>query len=149
MKVITLIQPYATLIALGEKKFETRSWATKHRGDLLIHAGKKIDKEACNGISLSRTLTKHGYTIDNLPTGVIIAKANLKDCYEIYEEHMGNAVLMDKNNYQVHWIGKDSNEYHFGDYTHGRYAWELKDVEQIEHIPAKGQLSLWNYNLEV
>jgi hypothetical protein len=47
MKSITIIQPWATLIALGEKKYETRGWPTKHRGPLAIHAGKKIDKEAC------------------------------------------------------------------------------------------------------
>lgn len=44
MKVITLIQPWATLIALGEKQIETRSWSTKYRGEIAIHAGKKIDK---------------------------------------------------------------------------------------------------------
>ena len=41
MKAITIIQPWATLIALGEKQFETRSWFTKHRGELAIHAGKR------------------------------------------------------------------------------------------------------------
>lgn len=43
MKVISIIQPWATLIALGEKKFETRSWKTKYHGELAIHAIKKID----------------------------------------------------------------------------------------------------------
>jgi hypothetical protein len=44
MKAITIIQPWATLIALGEKKFETRSWTTKYRGPLAIHAGMKWGK---------------------------------------------------------------------------------------------------------
>jgi hypothetical protein len=44
MKALTLIQPWATLVALGEKQIETRSWDTKYRGPLAIHAGKKIDK---------------------------------------------------------------------------------------------------------
>jgi hypothetical protein len=35
------------LIALGEKQFKTRSWSTKQRGPFALHAGKKIDKEAC------------------------------------------------------------------------------------------------------
>lgn len=47
MKAITIIQPYATLIAVGEKGLETRGWPTKHRGELAIHAGMKIDKDAC------------------------------------------------------------------------------------------------------
>jgi activating signal cointegrator 1 len=69
MKAITIIQPWATLIALGEKKFETRSWATKHRGPLAIHAGKKIDKEVCQHEEIRAALARHGYTVDNLPAG--------------------------------------------------------------------------------
>lgn len=44
MKTISIIQPWATLIMLGEKKYETRSWQREHRGELLIHSSKKIDK---------------------------------------------------------------------------------------------------------
>lgn len=46
MKVITIKQPWATLIAKGYKEYEFRTWRTKYRGDILIHAGKGIDKEA-------------------------------------------------------------------------------------------------------
>ena len=41
MKVLTLFQPWATLVILGEKKIETRSWKTNYRGEIAIHAGKK------------------------------------------------------------------------------------------------------------
>ena len=40
MKVITILQPYALLIALGEKHIETRGWQSGYCGPLLIHAGK-------------------------------------------------------------------------------------------------------------
>lgn len=46
MKVLTIKTTMATLIMQGYKRFEFRSWQTKYRGDLLIHAGKGIDKEA-------------------------------------------------------------------------------------------------------
>ncbi len=46
MKVITIKQPWATLIAKGYKEYEFRTWKTKYRGDILIHAGKGTDKEA-------------------------------------------------------------------------------------------------------
>ena len=46
MKVITLKQPWATLVAEGLKKYEFRSWKYSYRGELLIHAGKGIDEEA-------------------------------------------------------------------------------------------------------
>ncbi|BFH70618.1 hypothetical protein J27TS7_57880 [Paenibacillus dendritiformis] len=44
------------------------------------------------------------------------------------------------------WGGWRDDEYYFGDYTDGRYAWELTDVKQLPvPIPAKGQQGLWNW----
>jgi len=40
VKVLSLLQPWATLVVMGIKKIETRSWSTTHRGALLIHASK-------------------------------------------------------------------------------------------------------------
>ena len=39
MKVLTIKQPWATLIMQGVKRYEFRSWNTKLRGEFLIHAG--------------------------------------------------------------------------------------------------------------
>lgn len=39
MKALTIHQPWAWAIAAGHKDIENRSWATKHRGLLAIHAG--------------------------------------------------------------------------------------------------------------
>ena len=46
MKVITIKQPWATLIAEGYKEYEFRTWKTKYRGDILIHAGLGVNKKA-------------------------------------------------------------------------------------------------------
>ena len=46
MKVLTLKQPWATLVAEGIKKYEFRTWKTNYRGKILIHAGVGIDKDA-------------------------------------------------------------------------------------------------------
>src|SRR3990167_11355758 len=35
-KAISLKQPWANLVASGEKTIETRKWSTKYRGDLII-----------------------------------------------------------------------------------------------------------------
>ena len=43
-RAISLIQPWATLIVAGLKRYETRSWSTPYRGRILIHASKKLDK---------------------------------------------------------------------------------------------------------
>ena len=39
MKVITIKEPFASLVADGIKKVETRSWKTNYRGEIYIHAG--------------------------------------------------------------------------------------------------------------
>ena len=66
MKVLTIRQPWASLIMNGYKKFEFRSWSTKYRGAILIHAGKNVDKEAM--------LRLKKYLPEEIPTGKIIGK---------------------------------------------------------------------------
>lgn len=53
IKAITLHQPWATLIALGAKQYETRSWPTGYRGLLVIHAGKTLMIDPKDRIMLS------------------------------------------------------------------------------------------------
>lgn len=139
MKAITIHQPWATLIALGEKQFETRSWATKYRGPLAIHAAKKVDKEICQKEPFRRVLSKHAYTADNLQTGVIVATCLLTECYQVHT-HVGFYALVGDQNHVI-----DGNEYEFGWYGLGRYARELTTVKQIEPIQAEGQQGLWNW----
>lgn len=143
MKTITLIQPWATLIALGEKKIETRSWETSYRGPLLIHAGKKVEHDLCRQHPFTDVLLEHDIAFkDQIPTGVIIAKCNLVDCIKI--THQDGVIAQLSNNLIV-----DENEYWFGDYTPGRYAWILDNIELLkEPIPAKGKLSLWEFNCD-
>ena len=40
MKALTLYDPWATLVVLGEKQFETRRWLTNYRGRLAIHTSR-------------------------------------------------------------------------------------------------------------
>jgi activating signal cointegrator 1 len=48
MKAISICQPWATLIVIGAKRFETRSWKTDYRGILAIHASKTKVPHACH-----------------------------------------------------------------------------------------------------
>lgn len=158
MKAVTIIQPFATLAALGVKTLETRSWATKYRGPLAIHAGQKVDKEACLHDPIRRVLQQHGINDwRDLVTGVVIAKAVLTDVWSIkrpFHHTELSAVHLSSldQNIQKMWgtpemIGvRLPDEYHFGDYSDGRFAWQVDDVVQLqEPVPAKGQLSLWNW----
>ena len=90
MKVITIKQPFASLIAEGIKEYEFRTWKTKYRGEILIHAGKSIDKKAIKKFEK--------YNLD-YPTGCIIAKVSLTDCIKIDDE--ARKMLKEKNYYTI------------------------------------------------
>lgn len=141
MKAITIIQPWATLIALGEKRFETRSWPTKYRGEIAIHAGKKLDNDAIQEPEIYKAIIKHGFHhMRDLPLGAVVAIANLNDCLKSVDTWTDGYVL--ENGVLVY-----SPEYEFGDFTPDRYAWEMSNVKQLkEPIKAKGQQGLWNWN---
>lgn len=127
MKVLTIKQPWATLIMQGDKRFEFRSWKTKYRGELLIHAGKGIDKEAM------KRLAK--YLPENIPLGKILGKVKLVDCIKMSPEF--KKVLL-----------KENNEIYTNSSFEENYGWQVTDVEVFENpIDAKGHLSLWEYEM--
>ncbi|MCM1052786.1 MAG: ASCH domain-containing protein [Ruminococcus sp.] len=127
MKVLSLTEPYASLIKEKKKLVETRSWKTKYRGELYIHASmtktKEIKPELLNLLEDKK-----------LNYGSIICKCKLVDCLLMTEEYVKD---MKENNYQ---------EYICGEYSPGRYAWILEDIEVLDNpIKAKGKLSIWEY----
>ena len=83
MKVITIKEPWATLIADGHKHYEFRTWKTNYRGKILIHAGKSIDKKAMERFK--------NYNLDYKP-GKIIARATLTDCIKV-DDKFRNKVI--------------------------------------------------------
>lgn len=65
MKAITIWQPWASLIACGVKQYETRSWPTKYRGPIAIHAAamdmvrrQPMKKELCVPCAIKLAGTK-------------------------------------------------------------------------------------------
>lgn len=144
MKAITLWQPWASLVAIGAKKIETRSWPTKYRGPLAIHAAKdrRYWKIAHDEPFRSVFMEARLYRQDDLPYGCIIATAEIVDCLMIQRQtFIGYPIL--KNGQEI-----KGNELAFGDYTPRRYAWILEDVKQLpEPIPAKGRQGLWNWEV--
>jgi activating signal cointegrator 1 len=133
MKVLSLLQPWASLVVMGAKRIETRSWQTAHRGELLIHAslGKK-GAALCAGAPFSH----HIKAFDRLPFGVIIGSVVLTDILPVEMLPLSNKALANLT----------LEEKAFGDYTKGRYAWLLQDPVPISPpIVIKGSLGLWNY----
>lgn len=142
-KVLTLWQPWATLLVYGFKKIETRpsftSW-TINAGTYLIHAARKWSVEL-DAISKQPPFKE---VLKGLPiiTGAIIGSIDVVDCYSImisYEDEI-NLVGYD--------IELSENEIAFGDYREGRYAWICESPKVlIKPIPYKnGQGYYQNFN---
>lgn len=148
MKAITVWQPHATLLAIDEKRNETRGRRTHYRGAIAIHAAKYIDRVACELPEIKSTLARHGYTVDNLPTGAIVAIANLTECWEVVGEEEGvESFLLDSQKNKTMSIAHSSNEFLFGDFSVGRFGLEMSNVNRLsEPIPVKGQQGLWNWD---
>ena len=122
MKVLTLKQPWATLVSEGIKEYEFRSWKTNYRGKVLIHAGAGIDKkemERFKDLNLK------------YPSKRIIAEVEIEDCLE----------LDDKLNQKI----ISENNIAYGSKIRTGYAWKLKNVKKIKsNKEIKGKLGLWN-----
>lgn len=143
MKALSLIQPWATLVAIGAKRIETRAWATDYRGPLAIHASKWLTSRGC-AINADvaaylalcfeepfRTaLTQGGIEhVRELPSGAIVATARLVD-------------VRSTDAFDV-----DDYERAFGDYRPRRFAWLLADVVALPApIAHRGFPGLWDFD---
>ena len=83
MKALTVLQPWAWAIMDGRKRVENRSWRTRHRGPLLIHAGKgrrwfRDSRELPDG-------SNHPSAVD-LSYGAILGIVQIVDCVPVAEK---------------------------------------------------------------
>jgi activating signal cointegrator 1 len=158
MRCLTLTQPWATLVAIGVKRIETRSWSTSYRGPLLIHAAKGLGPVGgitgldllCHDEPFRSALGEYGPCgVRQPPLGAIVAVCRV--CAMTKIERL---VSMQYSGVMVHgrsvWVSRDvthiisDQEYAFGDYSPGRYMWLLANIRTLpEPIPAKGALGLW------
>ena len=128
MKVLTIKEPFATLIMNEIKHIETRSWKTNYRGEIYIQASlSKIKKEIYERKELVKLFEKL-----DMHYGNIICNACLKDCVYMDEDFINKIKL-------------NNQEYVCGYYDIGRYAWILDNIEIISPIKVKGKLGIWNY----
>ncbi len=110
MKCISLWQPWASHIAFGNKKIETRSWSTGYRGPLLIHAAKRTDE--CSDSQKQA-----------LPFGAIVCLVDLVDCRRT--EDLRDSI--------------SEQEHDLGNYGDGRFGWVMANVRMLATpLPYKG-----------
>ena len=127
MKVLTVKQPFASLIVNGYKEYEFRTWKTKYRGSFLIHAGKGVDKLAMEKFK--------DFNLD-YPSGCIIGKVTLTDCIKIDVE--ARKMLKEKNSIVYDSIINNSNWQGYG--------FKMENIEKIDPIEVNGKLSFWDYD---
>lgn len=138
---LTLTQPWATLMAVGAKCIETRSWSTTYRGLVAIHAAKNFPSDArefCREDATYFHLTEvYGWEAEDLPLGAIVAVGELVDCQP-------TTTTMPRSLLPGIWEGDIDDEHRFGDYSPGRYAWLFHNVVMVDPpIPCRGALGLW------
>lgn len=169
MKAITLTEPWATLVAIGAKQIETRSWPTSYRGPVAIHAAKGMtlrDQEVLakleNGLILD-TLVKHGINphsglaepgfLNNHFDRCFVATCPLHRLMQATRGHVIATATLDycgafddgTPQRVINRFGE--NELSFGDFTPGRFGFYLANVVRLpKPIPAKGQLGLWDWH---
>jgi len=159
MKAITVWQPWASLWACGAKQFETRPWATKYRGPIAIHAAAMNPFKVIQNLNddtiaaMKASLRTLGLLPRNgdfryLPCGAVIATAELVGCHKMVL-HGGRGL----SSASTGWLETDHGIYEpdeqellFGDWTPGRYAWEIVNIKMLETpVPAKGKQRLWDW----
>ena len=149
MKAITLTQPWATLVAIKEKRIETRSWNTAYRGPLAIHAAKGYPQWAKDWCYVEPFQTAlRAYPGPPLPVGCVLATCRLIACVPTRELQLGRVIECEAS-LCIAPVPITEQELAFGDYSPGRWAWLLADVKPLPvPIPARGALSLWEWEGE-
>lgn len=141
MRAISVIQPYATFIALGVKRLETRTWSTQYRGPIAIHASSKMPKELkemCGEepfLSLLRLCDVAD--VGELPLGEVVGVGELLTCAQVNEH--GSIGTYD-------WMRTEGRERDLGNFAPGRWAWAIDDVWIVERgHKVRGELGLWDW----
>lgn len=145
--VISLWQPWASAIVTphpkaperGIKEYETRSWSTKLRGRILIHASRKvviIDPLSQLGECADKLMLARGSA--KLPFGAIVGSVEVVDIITSKHFHADGPKLS----------RSPVSEFHWGDWSEGRFGWKLANpVAFDEAIPYKGQQGFWRLPL--
>lgn len=143
---LTIQQPYASLVASGAKRFETRAWRvpTVWIGTrFAIHAGlssryRRIAAASPAAADIELALAIESRDWDILPIGAVVAIATLAGCRRIERIDKRRGMIFDD--------GTNAALDSFGDYAPGRFVWSFSDVKRIRvPIPARGARGIWHW----
>lgn len=155
MKALSLWQPWASAMAVGAKRIETRSWpavASGHafRGWVAIHASKRTHwpkdaPAAVSGMSLENTFEYHlrislesyqlfvgnGFGVfSSLPMGAVVAVGWMNYCESTTDLKVSELEAM------------------WGGYEAGRYGWVFSEMWRLnDPMPARGKQKLFDLDM--
>lgn len=132
MKCLTICQPYARLIVIGQKRVENRTWPTRYRGPLLIHAGVN---RAWMDESEAQAAQRFG---EPLVFGAVVGRAELVGCVDItyVRQLMVDQALCQSSRW--HWLPEH-------EHANGPWCWVLENVERFAvPVPMKGRQGLFD-----
>jgi len=155
MKCIYLWQPWATLWVLGEKRNETRSYATKHRGELIVGAAKltkqnqEIGERLYNTEPFYSSLAKHGYkNWKDLPTGALVGIVEITECRNVLPDNIDKRMSIYAEHLLIYRKEVSEQERAFGDWSNGRWIWMAENHKPLTPIPYRGQQGMFHVDFE-
>jgi hypothetical protein len=161
MKILTLTEYWASLMANGFKRVETRSWGTDYRGPILNHAAKGFPREVRQMITrepfkskLAECLPPILNSSDVLP-GRVLSRHDLVDVVPTRwlvesDEAAAKDYRYDLGLGSIAAGGTRQFEIEFGDYSDGRWAWITRNLRRAaKPFPFKGALGLRDFPLDV
>jgi len=115
MKALTIRQPWADAIAIGDKWIEFRPKPTSHRGDLLICSSRSGPDYFCNIDGSERML----------PKGVMLCVVKIASCRRMTEDDLAHS-------------GAPRN-------VSGWFAWEFEDyIDEVAPKSVIGRVGFFN-----
>ncbi len=151
IRALSLLQPHASLVALGEKHIETRSFQRTYLGPIAIASSAAwkaaAKRRAFEDTDFAEAWRRHRdliESVDDLPLGMIVAVARIV-AYLPSEL----IVAMDRKRERrsrlvLEGVTCGESEIAFGDYSRNRFGWVLADVHRLTApVPCKGALGIW------
>jgi hypothetical protein len=129
---LSLWQPWASMVAIGEKRVETRSWSTNYRGPLAIHSTLNMSyRSYALDDPFRSSFELYDIDPDQLPFGAIVGLVELLNVFPVEK-------VADK---------LSRKERSVGDYSNGRYAWMLDPIGYFPSaFPTSGNQRLWKWS---
>lgn len=124
LPALSIRQPWASLIAAGDKSIELRNWATDYRGWIWLHASRQVDLKAMELLDLRAA---------DFPTGGLLGIGQLSTCQLIRS--------------RSEWLVLKHEHRSPGEFVAGVYAWSFDDVIALrEKIAVRGELRLFTFD---